>query len=117
MGDFRDFHVMTTKSGRTFTPLSDYDVLEEIYEDMGQDVHDWVAERILDIDVEKNIAQQKFDSDYIAMESECEYWHNFVDDLSEEIERLREQIENNKLTKAKISVELYKIYEKMRKEL
>lgn len=112
-----DFHVMTTKSGRTFTPLSDYDVLEEIYEDMGQDVHDWVAERILDIDVEENIVQQKFDSDYRAMEGECECWHTFVDDLSEEIEQLREKIEDNKLTKAKISVELYKIYEKMRKEL
>ena len=55
-----DFHVMTTKSGRTFTPLNDYDVLEEIYEDMGQDVHDWVAERILEINVEENIAQQKY---------------------------------------------------------
>ena len=112
-----DFHVMTTKSGRTFTPLTDYDVLEEIYEDMGSDVHDWVAQRILDIDVEANIAQQKFDSDYTAMEQEVEIWHSFVDDLSEEIERLREKIEDNKLTKANISVELYKIYEKMRKEL
>lgn len=112
-----DFHTMTTKSGRTFTPLTDYDVLEEIYQDMGSDVHDWVAERILEIDVEANIAQQKFDSDYRAMEFECERWHDFVDDLSEEIEHLREKIEDNKLTKAKISIELWNIYEKMRKEL
>lgn len=112
-----DFHVMTTKSGRTFTPLNDYDVLEEIYQDMGQDVHDWVAERILDINVEENIAQQKFNSDFKAIEGENESWHQFVDDLSEEIERLRVQIEEGKLTKARISVELYKIYEKMRKEL
>ena len=112
-----DFHTMTTKSGRTFTPLNDYDVLEEIYEDMGQDVHDWVANRILDIDVEENIAQQKFNSDYTAMEQENENWHTFVDDLSEEIERLRQKIETTGITKAKISVELWNIYEKMRKEL
>jgi len=112
-----DFHVMTTKSGSTFTPLNDYDVLEEIYEDMGQDVHDWVAERILEINVEENIAQQKFNSDFSAMEQENENWHTFVDDLSEEIEQLREKIEDNKLTKAKISIELWRIYEKMRKEL
>lgn len=112
-----DFHVMTTKSGRIFTPLNDYDVLEEIYQDMGQDVHDWVAERILEINVEENIAQQKFNSDYDAMEQEVEDWHSFVDDLSEEIEQLREKIEDNKLTKAKISIELWRIYEKMRKEL
>ena len=112
-----DLHVITTKSGRTFTPLNDYDVLEEIYEDMGQDVHDWVAEKILEINVEENIAQQKFNSDYRAMEQENESWHSFVDDLSEEIEQLREKIEDNKLTKAKISIELWRIYEKMRKEL
>lgn len=112
-----DFHVMTTKSGRTFTPLNDYDVLEEIYEDMGSDVHDWVADRILGIDEEENIAQQKFNSDYLAMEQEVEYWHNFVDDISEELETLRERVENNELTKANISLEMYKLYEKMRKEL
>lgn len=114
---FCDFHTMQTKSGRVFTPLDDYDVLEEIYQEMGQDVHDWVAERILETNVEENIAQQKFNSDYRAMEQENENWHTFVDDLSEELEQIREKIEDNKLTKAMISVELYKIYEKMRKEL
>lgn len=112
-----DFHTMATKSGRTFTPLSDYDVLEEIYEDMGQDVHDWVANRILEIDVEENIAQQKFNSDYRAMEYENEQWHNFVEELSEKIIVLSKRIEDNKLTKAKICIELFQIYEKMRGEL
>lgn len=112
-----DLHTIQTKSGHVFTPLNDYDVLEEIYQEMGQDVHDWVAERILETNVEENIAQQKFNSDYLAMEQENENWHSFVDDLSEEIEQLRIKIEDNKLTKAKITIELYKIYEKMRKEL
>lgn len=112
-----DFHTMTTKSGRTFTPLNDYDVLEEIYQDMGSDVHDWVAQRILDIDTEANIAQQKFDSDYRAMEFECERWHDFVDDLSEQIINLSKKIEDNKLTKAKIGIELFQIYKEMRGEL
>lgn len=112
-----DFHTMTTKSGRTFTPLSDYDVLEEIYQDMGSDVHDYVAERILEIDEEANIAQQKFDSDYRAMEFECERWHNFVYDMSERIVELSKKIEDNKLTKAKISIELFQIYKDMRGEL
>ena len=112
-----DFHTMTTKSGRTFTPLSDYDVLEEIYQDMGSDVHDYVAERLLEIDVEANIAQQKFDSDYRAMEFECERWHDFVDDMSERIVELSKKIEDNKLTKAKIGIELFQIYKDMRGEL
>lgn len=112
-----DFHTMTTKSGSTFTPLSDYDVLEEIYQDMGEDVHDYVAERLLEIDVEANIAQQKFDSDYRAMEFECERWHNFVDEMSERIVELSKKIEDNKLTKAKISIELFQIYKNMRGEL
>ena len=112
-----DFHIMTTKSGRTFTPLSDYDVLEEIYQDMGEDVHDYVAERLLEIDVEANIAQQKFDSDYRAMEFECERWHEFVNEMSERIVELSKKIEDNKLTKAKICIELFQIYKNMRGEL
>lgn len=112
-----DFHTMQTKSGRIFTPLDDYDVLEEIYEDMGQDVHDWVAERILEINVEENIAQQKFESDYRAMEFECERWHNFVEDIAEEIIALSKKIEDNKLTKTKICIELFQIYKEMRGEL
>lgn len=112
-----DFHTMTTKSGRTFTPLSDYDVLEEIYQDMGEDVHDFVANRILEIDTEENIAQQKFNSDYRAMEFECERWHKFVDEMSERIVELSKKIEDNKLTKAKIGIELFKIYKDMRGEL
>lgn len=108
-----DFHVMQTKSGKVFTPLNDYDVLEEIYQDMGQDVHDWVAEKILETDRE----EMEFNSDYLAMEQEVEDWHNFVEELSEELEQIREKIEDNKLTKANISVELFKLYIKMRKEL
>ncbi len=117
MSDFRDFHTMTTKSGRTFTPLSDYDVLEEIYQDMGEDVHDYVAERILEINVEENIAQQKFNSDFHNLEQSNESWHNFVEETAERIEQIRQLIEDNKLTKAKISVELFKIYKDMRGEL
>ena len=112
-----DLHVLQTKSGRRFTPLSDKDVLEVIYDEMGQDVHDYLADRLSDVDFEAELAQEKFESDYSAMESEIESWHDFVDDLSNDIERLRVKIEDNKPTKARISVELYKIYEKMREEL
>lgn len=112
-----DLHTMTTKSGRTFTPLNDYDVLEVVYEEMGSDVHDYLSEILLETNTEANIAQQKFNSDYTAMEQEVEDWHTFVEDLSEEIEKLREKIESTGITKAKISVELFRIYEKMRKEL
>ncbi len=110
---FCDFHTMQTKSGRTFTPLNSYDVVEVIRDDMGDEVADEVTGWL-----EENVREEmEFNSDYTAMEQEVEIWHSFVDDLSEEIERLREKIEDNKLTKANISVELYKIYEKMRKEL
>ncbi len=112
-----EFHTMTTKSGRTFTPLSDYDVLEVIHEEMGDDIHDYLAEILLETDTEANIAQQKFNSDFYNLEASNESWHQFVDDLSNEIEQLREKIESTGITKASISVELFKIYEKMRREL
>lgn len=112
-----DLHTMELKDGRVFTPLSDYDVLNEIYDYMGKDVHDYIASIILDTNVEREMQEKKFNSDFRAIEAENENWHQFVDDLSEEIEQLREKIEDNKLTKAKISIELYKIHEKMRKEL
>ena len=108
-----DFHVMTTKSGRTFTPLTSDDVVEVIRDEMGDEVADevkgWLEENLYE--------EKKFNSDFSAMEGEVESWHRFVDDISEEIEKLREKIEDNKLTKAKISIELWNIYEKMRKEL
>lgn len=108
-----DFHTMQTKSGRVFTPLTDYDVVDIIREEVG----DEIADRTKGWLEENNYEEMKFNSDFNAMECEVESWHQFVDDLSEEIEGLRQKIEDNKLTKAKISIELWKIYEKMRKEL
>ena len=106
-------YTIQTKSGRVFTPLTDYDVVDVIREEVGDEVADrakgWLEENTYE--------EKKFDSDFLVMEQEVESWHSFVDDLSEEIEQLREKIEDNKLTKAKISIELYRIYEKMRKEL
>lgn len=108
-----DFHVMTTKSGRTFTPLTSDDVVEVIRDEMG----DEVANEVNGWLYENTREELEFNSDFLAMEQEVESWHTFVDDLSEEIEKLREKVEDNKLTKAKISIELWNIYEKMRKEL
>lgn len=110
---FCDFHTMQTKSGRVFTPLNSYDVVDVIREEVGDEVADEVKGWLEENARESQLA----DTDFFAMEQEVEDWHSFVDDLSEEIEQLREKIEDNKLTKAKISIELYKIYEKMRKEL
>lgn len=111
------FHTMQTKNGKVFTPLNDYDVLDVIYDEMGQDVHDYLAEILLETNVEANIAQQKYNSDYLAMEQENENWHTFVDDMSERIVKLSQKIEDNKITKANIGIELFKIYSDMRKEL
>ena len=108
-----DFHVMTTKSGRTFTPLTSDDVVEVIREEVGDEVANEVDGWLY----ENTREELEFNSDFLAMEQEVESWHTFVDDLSEEIEKLREKVEDNKLTKAKISIELWNIYEKMRKEL
>ena len=108
-----DFHVMTTKSGRTFTPLTSDDVVEVIRDEMGDEVANEVDGWLY----ENTREELEFNSDFLVMEQEVESWHTFVDDLSEEIEKLREKVEDNKLTKAKISIELWNIYEKMRKEL
>lgn len=112
-----DFHVMTTKSGRTFTPLSTDDVVEVVRDEMGDEVADYVEEVVSDTVLEHDTAYTLLQDEFASYEADNEHWHNFVDDLSEEIEKLREKIENNKLTKAKISIELWNIYEKMRKEL
>lgn len=110
---FCDFHTMRTKSGRVFTPLDSYDVVDAIRAEMGDEIADEVKGWLEENARESQLA----DTDYFAMEQEVEDWHNFVDDLSNEIEQVRQRIEDNKLTKAKISIELWKIYEKMRKEL
>lgn len=112
-----DFHTIQTKSGKVFTPLLIADVLEVVRDEMGDDVFNYLFDAVYDTNLEKEMADKKFNSDYNAMEQEVEDWHSFVDDISEEIEQVRERIEDNKLTKAKISIELWKIYEKMRKEL
>ena len=114
---FCDFHTMQTKSGRVFTPLTSDDVVEVIREDMGDEVADYIEEVISDTALEHDTAYTLLQDEFASYEADNEHWHSFVDDLSEEIEQLREKIEDNKLTKAKISIELYKIYEKMRKEL
>jgi len=112
-----DFHVMTTKSGRTFTPLTSDDVLEVVRDEMGDDVADYVEEAISDAALDEDAAYTLLQDEFASYEAENEQWHSFVHDLSEEIEQLREKIEDNKLTKAKISIELWNIYEKMREEL
>lgn len=112
-----DLHTMQTKSGRTFTPLLISDVLEVVRDEMGDDVFNYLFDVVYDVDLEKEMAEKKFNSDYNAMEQEIDGWHSFVDDLSEEIEQLRRKIEATGITKANISVELFKIYQKMRKEL
>lgn len=112
-----DYHTIQTKSGHTFTPLLISDVLEVVRDEMGDDVFNFLFDEIYERDYESELAEKKFNSDYNAIESENEGWHQFVEDMSEEIEQLREKIESTGITKAKISVELFQIYEKMRKEL
>lgn len=112
-----DFHTMITKQGRVFTPLSTNDVIDVVREEVGDEIADYLEEVMIDVDLEEKMAEKKFNSDFDAMECEVECWHQFVDDISEEIEAVRRNIEDNKLTKAKISIALWRIYEKMRKEL
>lgn len=112
-----DFHTMQTKSGKVFTPLSTDDVVDVIRDEMGDEVADYMAECISDTTLEHDTAYTLLQDEFASYEQENENWHTFVDDISEELEQVREQIEDGKLTKAKISIELYKIYEKMRREL
>lgn len=112
-----DLHTMQLNDGRVFTPLSDYDVLNEVYEYMGQDVHDYIAGILLETDVEREIEEKKFNSDFRCLEQSNENWHTMVQDWAEEIEQLREKVEEGKLTKPKISLELFRIYKDMRGEL
>lgn len=112
-----DFHVISTKSGRTFTPLSTDDVVEVVRDEMGDEVADYIEEVVSDAVLEHDTAYTLLQDEFASYEADNERWHGFVDALSEEIERLREKIEDNKLTKAKISIELWSIYSRMRKEL
>lgn len=110
-------HTIQTKSGKTFTPLSTDDVLDVVRDEMGDDVYDCLKEEIDFKHWQKEDEFSLLQDEFESYEQENESWHSFVDDLSEEIEAIRRKIEDNKLTKAKISIELYKVYEKMREEL
>lgn len=112
-----DFHVMTTKSGRTFTPLNTNDVIDVVRDEVGDEIADYLEEVVSDTILAHDTAYTLLQDEFASYEAENEQWHGFVDVLSEEIERLREKIEDNKLTKAKISIELWSIYSRMRKEL
>lgn len=110
-------HTMTTKSGKTFTPLNCKDVLEVVRDEMGDEVYDYLKEEIDFKHWEKEDEYDSLRAEFTNYEISLDGWHSFVDNLSEEIEGIREKIEDNKLTKAQISIELYKVYEKMREEL
>ena len=110
-------HTIQTKSGKTFTPLSTDDVLDVVRDEMGDDVYDCLKEEIDFKHWQKEDEFSLLQDEFESYEQENESWHSFVDDLSEEIEAIRRKIEDNKLTKAQISIELYKVYEKMREEL
>lgn len=110
-------HTMTTKSGKTFTPLSTDDVLDVVRDEMGDDVYDYLKEALDFKHWEKEDEFESLKAEFENYEQALDDWHEIVDDLSEEIEQIREKIEDNKLTKAQISIELYKVYEKMREEL
>ena len=98
-------HTMTTKSGKTFTPLNFKDVLEVVRDEMGDDVYDCLKEEIDFKHWEKEDEFEGLKQEFENYESSLDGWHTFVDDLSEEIEQIREKIEDNKLTKAQISIE------------
>lgn len=110
-------HTIQTKSGKTFTPLSTDDVLDVVRDEMGDDVYDCLKEEIDFKHWEKEDEYSSLRAEFTNYEISIDGWHSFVDNLSEEIEAIRRKIEDNKLTKAQISIELYKVYEKMRKEL
>ncbi len=114
---FCDFHTMQTKSGRVFTPLSTNDVVDVIREEMGDEIADYLDDCFSDTALEQDNAYSLLQAEFRNYEASCESWHDFVEDTAERIEQIREQIENNKLTKAKISIELFKIYKDMRGEL
>ena len=114
---FCDFHTIQTKSGKVFTPLSTDDVVDIIREEMGDDVADYMKECISDTALEHDTAYTLLQDEFASYEKENENWHTFVDDISEEIEAVRRKIEDNKLTKAKISIALFNIYNKMREVL
>lgn len=110
-------HTMTTKSGKTFTPLLIADVLEVVRDEMGDEVFNYLFDVIYDVDLEKENELSALKQEFHNYEMSCEQWHNFVEETAERVEKVREQIEDNKLTKAKISIELFKIYRDMRGEL
>ena len=112
-----DLHIMTTKSGKMFTPLSTDDVLDVVRDEMGDEVYDYLKGEIDFKHWEKENEYEGLRDEFTNYEIALDGWHSFVDDLSEEIEGIRRKIEDNKLTKAQISIELYKVYEKMRREL
>ena len=99
-------HTIQTKSGKTFTPLNTDDVLDVVRDEMGDDVYDCLKEEIDFKHWEKEDEYDSLKQEFENYERSLDGWHSFTYDLSEEIEAIRRKIEDNKLTKAQISIEL-----------
>lgn len=100
-------HTMELKDGRTFTPINNEDVLDQVYEYMGKDMYDFISEKIVRNDMEAMIAEKKFNSDFNAIESENEGYMSALDEIQSIVQNLWCYIEDaKKLDRQKIIAKL-----------
>lgn len=89
-------HTMELKDGRTFTPITNEDVLDQVYEYMGKDMYDFISEKIVRNDMEAMIAEKKFNSDFNAIESENEGYMSVLDEVQSMVQQLWVEVEEAK---------------------
>ena len=89
-------HTMELKDGRTFTPITNEDVLDQVYEYMGKDMYDFISEKIVWNDMEAMIAEKKFNSDFNAIESENEGYMSVLDEVQSMVQQLWVEVEEAK---------------------
>ena len=81
-----DFHTMQTKSGRVFTPLNSYDVVDVIREEVGDEVADEVKGWL----EEDTYEEKKFNSSFAPFVKPAN-----VTQIAELLEEASRQIERN----------------------
>lgn len=100
------------------TMLDEKDLYQVIDKYVGREIAEYVSNRILEVNISEYKAELEVENETRVYAQQCENWHTFVLDKSEELEEVIQYIEESKrIDKQRIYNKLVKIIRDMRGEL
>lgn len=78
---------------------------------ISDDVADYVYNLIGDINLEQEMLNRQYESDYLAMEQEIEYWQNALDEIDSQLQQLSCKADEPGFSKKKIVAEIDRIWQ------